>query len=124
MALKFQRVEPRPPEFQYETNDCVVTAVAVASEIPYETAHSMLAKQGRKPKDGTYGFQFHPVLDGWCREKLTFKSGMTIGRFAKEHPRGRWILDIASHATTLIDGVVVDRFLPGERCRVRKAWRM
>jgi hypothetical protein len=84
----------------------------------------MLAKQGRKSRNGTFGFQFHPVLDGWCRDKLTFKSGMTIGRFAKEHPRGRWILDISEHATTLIDGVVVDRFLPGERCRVKKAWRM
>ena len=57
-----------------ETNDCVVRALAVATEIPYKEMHEYLAACGRKPRDGAPPWLYHKALKD-LGYKLTKLSG-------------------------------------------------
>lgn len=54
----------------YERNDCAVVAVAVATDIDYETVHAMFAKAGRRPRCGTMRWVTDDVLDTMVEKKM------------------------------------------------------
>lgn len=45
-----------------ETNDCVVRALSVATDISYPAMHEYLGTYGRKPRDGMSAFVYHAAL--------------------------------------------------------------
>lgn len=48
---------------------------------------------------------------------------MTLARFLKKHPVGRWFVCSSSHAFAVVDGVVVDNHWKAHlRRRIREAW--
>lgn len=48
---------------------------------------------------------------------------MTLARFLKKYPVGRWFVCSSTHAFAVIDGVVVDNFWKAHlRRRIREAW--
>lgn len=115
--------------FMGKCGDCVVRAVAIATELPYGEVYRALAKlnatnrsrvtaAGRKSaRNGVIvrsaGFKRYMRSLGW-----TWTPAMGIGTGCKVHlhdgelPTGRLIVSVSKHYTAVIDGVVHDTHDP------------
>jgi len=118
-----------------EKNDCFVRALAVAADIDYNTAHST-AKEVflRKEKTGTSGVLIWSIFDkatkagmkigqkkvdvrvlGKAELKNKYKvkgeiiwRKKTLKSFIESNPRGRFIVTVAGHALSVINGELQD----------------
>jgi hypothetical protein len=72
-----------------ETNDCVVRALAVATEIPYKEMHEYLAACGRKPRDGVPPWLYHKALKdlGYKLTKLEGPKYAWTSHYVEGHHR-------------------------------------
>jgi hypothetical protein len=135
-----------------ETNDCTVGALATAANIPYEQAHNIMEKTGRRIGRGGTIFRgiVHASLVGLLKytilelpkHKRVFNAapgfvgvngkailtthfvGPSIKQFIAQHPRGRYIVKIKRHAFALIDGVMFDRYKQHAGAIVKNAWKI
>lgn len=122
-----------------ERADCVVRAIASASGMTYDKAHSFVAdKFKRKPKRGTFGFA--RGMNAMCdnKEKLNRKvvktikdltngkSRMTVGAFVKIYEKGSYIVTVTGHAFTIKDGVVIGNTTDAMMTRriIKNAWKI
>jgi hypothetical protein len=112
-----------------ETRDCTVRALANVADVPYDKAHEHMSRNGRQNNAGmevtsahysfvSFGLQCVGIfgrtstaravrartIEG--REKA--QPGMTLHRAAKTLPKGRYVVLLRGHATSLIDGEIVD----------------
>lgn len=118
-----------------ERADCTVVAIAVAADLPYAEAHSILAHAGRKRRRG---FKLRLWLDNQCAmarmKNTTVKLGRfrmtrvwmphgsaTLAKFLRDFPKGRFIARKRSHAFTIVDGKVFNSFT-GARTRITNLW--
>ena len=46
------------------------------------------------------------------------KKRITVLDFAKSHPKGRFVIQIANHETACVDGVILDAWNCGGKCVV------
>ena len=93
--------------------DCAVRAVAAALDISWEDAFSRLAvaayNMGDMPSGNSVwgavlrqnGFYRAAIPDS-CPDCYTFE------QFAKDHPRGVFVLGTGTHTAAVIDGVILD----------------
>lgn len=88
---------------------CTINALSVSAGIPFETAQQIGAKAGRKRNRGFFGKKLLPVAKryGVTYRKLRFKR-MTLQRFIRTYPTGKYYVETTSHAFAVIDGVVND----------------
>lgn len=73
-----------------ETNDCVVRALSVATQLPYAEMHTYLATDyGRKPRKGMYTGQYHRALEalGYTLKRLSGPKYATKHKFIQGHWR-------------------------------------
>lgn len=124
-----------------EDNDCTVMALATAFEISYHEAHGILAREGRRNGQGCF---FHAYMDGknstktighfrytrvqMVNEVTVDRAGMqyhrrhvTLARFLRDFPKGRFILGCQGHVFTVIDGRIFNLFT-GNRTQIRSIW--
>tara|TARA_Y100000310_G_scaffold120651_1_gene119434 strand:+ start:5548 stop:6039 length:492 start_codon:yes stop_codon:yes gene_type:complete len=120
------------------TGDCVTRAIAIASELPYQEVYDAMAHGNftqRKSKRDTKK-RSRTARDGISTKRKWFKDYMAsigfkwtptmqIGSGCKVHlrpdelPKGRLIVNVSKHYTTMIDGVINDLYNPsreGTRC--------
>ncbi|MBI5732640.1 hypothetical protein HY967_01630 [Candidatus Jorgensenbacteria bacterium] len=119
--------------YKGQTGDCVVRAIAIATEKPYQEVYDAInavAKGARagsrkgKPnaRNGARKQTYRPYLEsiGW-----QWVPTMQIGQGCKTHlkadelPAGRLIVALSKHLVAVINGVVHDTFLDdrgGTRC--------
>lgn len=111
-----------------EENDCTVCALAGATDMPYAEAHRILKDAGRR--DGRR-FKFllymscqgpSPEIGGWTFTQLRDVPYITINRFLKDFPKGRFIVRRRGHVCAVIDGKVVSEPYPRLRCKVTRIW--
>ena len=132
-----------------EKNDCVVRAFASSFEIPYDEAHSFVAKFfNRQPRKGTYltSYKLVQMADkkmvinnktvnvmGVRTNNLMFKSldydvkvkgvikkrKMTVGKFVKNNPEGTFFVIVSGHAFTIKNGVVIGNWDDAKKLRTR-----
>lgn len=125
-----------------ENRDCVVRAIASASSMSYDKAHSFVAdKFGRKNRKGTYGFLIGMNSMVNTGEKLNRKgvkkvdvtiktktgiTTMTVNKFAENFTSGSYIVVVKGHAFTIKDGKVVGNFSDAVKIRkkVIAAWKI
>lgn len=93
--------------------DCAVRAVAVALDVDWETAYSMIAANGflmgdMPSSDSVWGavlrqngFKRYAVPNS-CPDCYTARD------FAAEHPRGVYVLGFGGHVATVRDGRLYD----------------
>ena len=97
-----------------ETNFCTVVSIATAFNWSAGKAHRLLAKHGRRHRKGPKWTDYSLALDeagkkaGRSITYFNHFNGMTIGRFAKEHPEGTCILAVRGHVICLKAGVFQD----------------
>lgn len=122
--LRQQPLKELPADFNYicnnprtistEKNDCVVRALSLAFNVEYAKVHELCAKAGRKPRGGMYRKQTTSVIKKLTNnadaELQTLAKGkrQTLTTFARENPKGKWIVIKSGHAVALIDGVYHD----------------
>ena len=132
-----------------ETNDCVVRTFASSFEIPYDEAHSFVAKFfNRQPRKGTYltSYKLVQMADkkmvinnktihtmGTRTNNFMYKSldydvkvkgvvkkrRMTVGKFVKENPEGTFFVIVSGHAFTVKNGVVIGNWDDAKKLRTR-----
>ena len=97
-----------------ETNFCTVVSIACAFNWSAGKAHRLLAKHGRPhrrgPKWTDYTLALQEAAEKAGRSVSFFNNfnGMTINRFAKEHPTGTFIIAVKGHVICLKDGEFQD----------------
>jgi hypothetical protein len=111
--------------------DCVIRAIAVATEMPYERVRADLNERACVLSDAADGV----TTDTWkaylAELGFTWTSTMGIGTGCRVHlradelPPGRLIVRVSGHVVAVIDGVIYDDHDPtrdGTRC-VYGYWR-
>ena len=97
-----------------ETNDCVVRALSLAFNVEYPIVHKLCATVGRKPNRGMFPVQTDQAIKHLSGNKsaemdrLPRGKRQTLTTFAKDNPKGKWIVVKRGHAVALIDGVYHD----------------
>lgn len=112
--MDFQYICNNPRTIDTESHDCVVRALSLAFNRAYPEVHEICAKAGRKPRRGMRNKQIDnalKVLTGTRSSELErFMRGKrcTLATFAKDNPKGNFIVIKRGHAVALIDGVYHD----------------
>lgn len=133
------KIEPRKRPYEQrvaasgkmgETNDCSVKAVSIACRVPYNVAHDVLRKMGRKHGRGvrmvqigaamleldcTFGTEKHPRQSNGSR--------WTAASIGRGYPRGYFIVEFRGHVAAMINGVVQD-WTDGRRHQVTGVYRV
>jgi len=125
--------------YKGHTGDCVARAVAIASGKPYQEVYDVLAhgnatqkktKRGSKRTGQFTASHGINVKRKWFQEYMesigfVWTPTMKIGQGCKVHlradelPKGRLVISVSKHYTTMIDGVINDTYDPsrdGTRC--------
>lgn len=95
-----------------ESKDCSVKALAIALGTSYRNAHRHLeVKCGRARGRGIMSSQVLPR----SLKNTPYREGpysrlnkVSISRFCREHPKGRFYIAVSGHAIAVVDGVVFD----------------
>jgi hypothetical protein len=94
-----------------ETKDCAVKAVAIVTNTPYKHVHALMAKHGRKPRQGTYMTTTMAVLKelGVWVEKTDKIKARTVNQLKGTLPKtGRFLVRTSSHILACVNGEVMD----------------
>jgi hypothetical protein len=120
--------------YKGETGDCVVRAIAIATELPYQEVYdniNEIAKGERTGKRkrgksnarlGVYKGTIRKYMEalGWeWTPTMQIGSGCQVHLRADELPVGRLVVSVSKHSVAVIDGVVHDTHDPsrdGTRC--------
>jgi hypothetical protein len=101
-------VQSNPNPMNKRVGDCVVRAVALATDSTWNDAYMQLCLQGYAMADmpssnnvwGAYlrekGFTKHNIDD--CKDCYTVRD------FAQDHPEGTYVLGTGTHAVAVMDG--------------------
>jgi hypothetical protein len=110
--------------YKGNTRDCVVRAIAIATEKPYKEVYDALfeiaksdkrAKGNQSPRNGVGRKYYDRYLKslGWTWvPTMTLGSGCKVHLVDDELPMGRLIIRLSGHLTTVIDGCIFDIFNP------------
>ena len=127
--------------FKGGAGDCVVRAIAIATQLPYiqvyedllqanaayaNSRNDKLARRlnakGSSPRNGNHRNVFHDYILGhgfiWVTT-MKIGTGCQVHLRAHELPSGTLIVKVSKHLTTIIEGVIHDTHNPsrgGSRC--------
>jgi hypothetical protein len=120
--------------YRGKTGDCVVRAIAIATEKPYQevydalNSHAASERTGNRKRGisdartGVYRVTYQKYLRslGWTwTPTMQIGSGCRVHLRSDELPRGRIIVSLSKHLSAVIDGTVHDTHDPsrnGTRC--------
>ncbi len=99
--------------YELLVDDCVKRSIAMAANMEYSTVQRELNRHKKITGAKIYYEGGNPdsyvknVLHG---EKIDFSNrhNMTGSRFCEEYPKGNFILDMETHWTACVDGVIYD----------------
>ena len=103
----WRRFQPNP--FNISTSDCTVRSVCAVTGLDWRTAHRILCELsgelGEMPDRNRSWWSFLRAI-GFSQFRLidTCPNCYTVADFARDHPRGRYILGPHEHAVAVIDG--------------------
>lgn len=93
--------------------DCSVRAVAKALNTDWETAYSLIAEAGFNMGDvmssnSVWGAVLR--MNGFKRTNIpnTCPNCYTFGEFARDNPKGTYVLGTGEHTATVKDGILYD----------------
>lgn len=113
--------------YKGSTSDCVVRAIAIATELPYQQVYDLvneLAQRERTGKrkrgksnarTGVYKDTIKRVMErlGWrWIPTMHIGSGCKVHLTDGELPMGRLVVNVSKHTTAVIDGVIHDTHDP------------
>jgi len=125
MEIKTEKNSINSAAARNDRRSCTINALSNAAEIPFETAQQIGFMAGRKLNQGFLGTKLIPVAKryGVVARKLRFKR-MTLQRFIKTYPVGKFYVENNRHAFAVINGVVNDWLENAAGCILVKAWEI
>lgn len=120
MAWQFYNAHPKGKI----VGDCVKRAITVAAEMDYMEVQRQLNRYKKVTGASAFNTDYNPhkyVENVLQARKLSFPARrgckrMTAGEFAQQHPKGRYILNMAKHWSCCVDGVIYDTWDCSEKC--------
>jgi hypothetical protein len=127
---------------QMDRNNCALNAVSIALNKPYYEVYRVFRSVGRR---GGRGSSIKQITDAVTLLKIDGEPGMTIDKikekvlslykpptylkisldkFAKMYPTGKFIVIKSRHALALVDGVWYDNTMPNPRAYVKCFFRV
>ena len=114
--------------FEQENNDCVVRAIAVASDLDYASAHQWVKEKLKRPdRKGTSVTAYRLSTLIQAGEKINNKQIVSIphkelinpaythkkvqyteGTFSQKHNKGTYFVLVKGHALAIKDGIIYD----------------
>ena len=125
-----------------DRNNCALNAVSIALNKPYYEVYRVFKTVGRR---GGRGSSIKQITDAVTLLKIDGEPGMTIDKikdkvlslykpptylkisldkFAKMYPTGKFIVIKSRHALALVDGVWYDNTMPNPRAYVKCFFRV
>jgi hypothetical protein len=125
-----------------DRNNCALNAVSIALSKPYYEVYRVFRLVGRR---GGKGSSIKQITDAVTLLKIDGEAGMTIDKikdkvlslykpptyvkitldkFAKMYPTGKFIVIKSRHALALVDGVWYDNTMPNPRAYVKCFYRV
>lgn len=108
-----------PDEYSRERKDCAVRAIKVAFDLTYKDAHDRYKAAGRLDRRPTPGHITSKVVASLGGSEPLLGNRVTVAKFLREHPKGRYVVRVYRHVFAVIDGVAHDWAGEGPRRRVR-----
>lgn len=105
-----------------EVGDCVVRALATATDNSWDDVYRELCKIGFELKvmpNSDEAYTEYLIANGFERRKISIKKGSkrpTVLSFTKEHKEGLYILRVANHVTVCKEGIYYDTWDCGDSC--------
>ena len=126
--------------YKGSTRDCVVRAVTIVSELPYQEVYDALSEGCRNQRLTKRSVKKSSARNGvnvkrkWFKDYMkaigfTWTPTMLIGSGCKVHltdgelPSGRLIVSVSRHYTSVIDGVIHDTHDPQREVYHREPYR-
>lgn len=117
---------PKLCGFSKHRRNCTVIALAYSANIPYDEAFELAKQAGRKDNKGFNSKKLiafaNKKLGRSCFRKAK-RSTITVQKFCKKYPTGRYYVRKRGHAYAIIDGVVYDKEKPKPLERIVEAWK-
>lgn len=112
----YQHYQPNPRKIQ--TDDCVIRALTKALDVDWDTASVYAIVQQIRDSDlyvKNYVWGNLLLRNGFTKHHIpdTCPDCFTVEDFAKEHPKGLYILGTGEHAVAVVDGDWYDTFDSG-----------
>lgn len=97
--------------------DCAVRAVSKALGINWDEAHDLLSDMSKSM--GTIMNDNDVIsavlrMNGFYKERIPCADCYTVRDFARDNPRGTYVLGTGSHVVTVIDGNYYDSWPSGD----------
>ena len=99
------------------TDDCVIRSISVAEGITWDECQRKLSYLSNKEAKILNDVSF---VEDYLDKRYTRKcyENVTVGEFAKNCPKGHFLVTMNGHITAIIDNVIVDTF----DCSKRMMW--
>ena len=131
MAEKYDKVR-KARLYKADSNCCGVVAVSIACRLPYNKAHEVCARVGRKNGQGmSLGALVAAIQVAGCQAQYIHPSELkqangsryTCATIGKALKRGYYIAYTRNHAVAVVNGKVED-WTEGHRHQIRGAWKV
>ena len=115
--LKKMNVNPK----NLKAGDCVVRAIAYATEQSWEDVYDKLCELGKKMKRMPNEKQvYEKYLEqlGWFKFKQPRRfdnTKYTVDEFCKEFPKARYVVSVANHLTAVDERLIIDTWDCGRK---------
>lgn len=123
MSNKYYKYfQPNKKDLKDNYGDCAIRCICKAEEIQWLDAYDIMYKLSREvqaPLNCKVGFEHIVKTLGYTYGKITNKKGSkrpTVKQFTKEHKEGTYILVVANHYVTVVDGIYYDTWDCGDCC--------
>jgi hypothetical protein len=127
-GVKFTPVRQRVSEYiasnigpfsETISGNCVIKGVSAVEHTPYNEVRVRFRTFNRKGV--TYSEVYSYLSNKVGYHRVAHKASTVMG-FAKANPRGRFVILVRGHLTTVIDGVIMDDY-GSERMRVKAVYK-
>lgn len=103
-------------------SDCTIRAISAAEEKTWDETYEELSRLAQK--DGILLDDVDFIEDYLDKRYLRqCHYSKTVGEFAEEHKKGRYLITMQGHISCIIDGNIIDTFDCSDR-RMWCAWRV
>ena len=97
--------------FDLKENDCTIRAITFVTGLNYYTVkHKMELVAELLECTATCPCCYFHLVDYVFKFPRVNCKGMTVGEFAKRHPRGIYLIRMDSHISSIMDGRIKDTF--------------
>lgn len=121
-----QVLRPELVNYKPERRNCTVIALAASAGIPYDIAHRIAEQAGRQKNRGFVSsklLKYYNKHVGKTAFRKSKRSPITVQKFCKRYPTGRYFVRKRGHAFAIVDGVVYDKNEPKPLERICEAWK-